>query len=159
MLSLIAIIGKNREIGKNNKLIFHLPEDLARFRIITKGHPVIMGRKTYESILHPLPERTNIVISSNSSFKADGVITVMSLEQALDRAKYETGSDEIFVIGGASVYSQAISQAQRLYLTVVDADAPDADAFFPEYKKFRKIISREKHEKTVPPFEYLTLER
>ena len=157
-LCIIAIIGRNRELGKNNKLLFNIPDDLKRFRKITKGHPVIMGRKTFESIGHPLPNRTNIIISGNPSFHAEGVIVVCSLSNAIEKAKNEKRSEEIFVIGGGSVYAQAIGIADRLYLTVVDAQASDADTFFPDYSRFTHIIFREKHSSSHPSFEYITLE-
>lgn len=159
MVSIIAVIGRNRELGKNNKLLFHIPSDLKRFREITGGHPVIMGRKTYESIGHPLSSRVNIVISGNPSFQAEGVLIVPTLEKAIDKAKVEKGSEEIFVIGGGSIYAQALGIADRLYLTVVDADVPDADTFFPDYSGFTKVASREIHHNTTYSYTYFTLER
>lgn len=156
MLSLIAIIGKNRELGKDNKLIWNIPSDLKRFRQITKGHPVIMGRKTYESIGHPLPARQNIVISSNPSFSVEGVVLVRSLDEAIDVAK-PSGSEEIFVIGGGNVYAQAINRADRLYLTVVEASA-DADTFFPDYSRFSKVVFSQAQQSDGYSYTYLTLE-
>lgn len=153
MLSLIAVIGKNRELGKDNDLIWNIPSDLKRFREITRGHPVIMGRKTFESIGHPLPNRKNIVISRN--FSHPGVTVVSSLDAAIAAA----GEGEIFVIGGASIYAQAIARADRLYLTLVEKTAPDADAFFPDYSRFTKIISEEPHEENGIRFTYRTLEK
>jgi dihydrofolate reductase len=153
MLSIIAVIGKNRELGKDNDLIWNLPGDLKRFRKITEGHPVIMGRKTFQSIGHPLPKRLNIVISRQKNIP--GVTVVSSLEEAIDQA----GNDpEIFIIGGGSVYAQAIDKADRLYLTVVDAVAPDADTFFPDYSRFTKVISEEPQEENGIRYKYLTLE-
>src|SRR4030042_1398156 len=149
MLSLIAVIGKNRELGKNNKLLWHLPQDLKRFRTLTNGHPVIMGRKTFESLPGVLPNRTNIVITSQYTIPGiqevsipgiEHVNVVSSLVQAIDVAKKSPGSEEIFVIGGGPVYAQAIDRADRLYLTVVDATAPGADTFFPDYSRFTKVI-------------------
>lgn len=156
-LSLIAIIGKNRELGKDNKLIWNIPSDLKRFRQITRGHPVIMGRKTYESIGHPLPARQNIVISSNPSFSVEGVVLVRSLDEAIDVAKNSVGSEEVFVIGGGKVYAQAIEQADRLYLTVVDAVA-DADTFFPDYSRFSKVVFRKEQQSDGFSYTNLTLE-
>lgn len=159
MLSIIAVIGKNRELGKDNKLIWHLPSDLARFRKITTGHPVIMGRKTFQSIGQPLPNRENFVITRDPAFTAGGITVVRSLDEALEKAKSATGAEEIFVIGGGSIYAQAIDRADRLYLTVVDKIAPKADTFFPDYSGFGKMILNESHEETGLHFTYKTLER
>lgn len=161
MLSIIAVIGKNRELGKDNKLLWRIPGDLPRFKQLTWGHPVIMGRKTHGTFQYkggPLPGRTNIVISRNPDFHPEGFVTVNSFEEALDRAEQSPGSDEIFVIGGGSIYKQVIDIADRLYLTVVDSAAP-ADTFFPDYAMFTKVISKEPHEEGGFRFEYRTLER
>ena len=147
-LSLIAVIGRNRELGKENKLILEVPGDLPRFKKITMGHPVIMGRKTYESIptrFRPLAGRTNIVITSNKEYKGEGVVIVDSVEKAIETAKKSPGGEELFVIGGGQVFAQTIDRADRLYLTVVDA-APEADTFFPEYSEFKKMVSEENYE-------------
>lgn len=156
-ISLIAIIGKNRELGKDNKLIWNIPDDLKRFREITKGHPVIMGRKTFTSIGHPLPNRTNIIITNDPTFTAEGVTIFNSLDDAVNSAKNAPGNEEIFVIGGGQIYAQAIDQADRLYLTIVDATAP-ADTFFPDYSRFDKVIEKESHKSGGFRFTYLTLE-
>lgn len=144
MLSLIAVIGKNRELGKDNKLLWYIPGDLPRFHRLTAGHPVIMGRKTFESIGRALPDRTNIVISHDATIV--GATVVSSLQDAISFAKTSPGSDEIFIIGGGSVFEQAIPFADRLYLTVVDMDAPDADTFFPDYSRFSKVVVQEPQE-------------
>jgi dihydrofolate reductase len=157
MLSLIAIIGKNRELGKNNKLLFNIPDDLKHFRTVTANHPVIMGRKTWESVGRPLPNRTNIVISSQGSYHAEGARVVPSLAEAITIAKQSPGSEEIFVIGGGTIYKEAIGMADRLYLTLVDAAAP-ADTFFPDYSRFTKIIDQQAQEAEGFHFTYLTLE-
>src|SRR4051794_12023187 len=102
-LSLIAAVAENRCIGTENKLPWHLPEDLKRFRAITRGHPVIMGRKTFESIGRPLPQRQNIVISRDPHYSAGGVETATSLERAIEKAKAQN-PQQIFVIGGAEIY-------------------------------------------------------
>lgn len=147
MLSIIAAIGKNRELGKDNKLLWDIPEDMENFRKITAGHPVIMGRTTYQSIGHPLPNRTNIVISGNPEFSQTGITVVRSLDEAIETAKNAPRSEEIFVIGGASVYLQAMNHADKLYLTIVDATA-DADTFFPDYSRFHHIVSKKTVEST-----------
>jgi dihydrofolate reductase len=156
MLSIIAVIGKNRELGKDNKLLWHLPGDLKRFRLITNGHPVIMGRKTFESLPGVLPNRTNIVITRDSLFDAKGAIVVSSFDEAIEKAKISPGSNEVFVIGGGSVYAQAIDRADRLYLTVVDASAA-ADTFFPDYSRFTKIVEETAGVENDIHFKYLTL--
>ena len=156
MLSIIAVIGKNRELGKDNKLLWHLSDDLKRFREITKGHPVIMGRKTFESIGRPLPDRDNIVITSDRTYEKEDIKVVYTLDEALQIADSSKGNDEIFIIGGGSVYAQAIDRADRLYLTVVDGSA-DADTFFPDYSRFTKIIFQEEREEEGVRFTYLTL--
>ena len=128
MITIIAAIGKNRELGKDNDLIWHLPNDLKRFKRVTSNHYIIMGRKTYESLGKPLPNRTNIVISRNTSFNAAGCIIVHSLEAAIEAAKADSNP---YILGGAQIYSQAIKIADVLDLTLVNATL-DADVFFPE---------------------------
>ncbi len=127
MITIIAAIGKNRELGKNNDLIWHLPNDLKRFKKVTSGHDVIMGRKTFESLGKPLPNRTNIIITRNTNYKAEGCIVVNSLEAALNI----TTDSNPYILGGGNIYSQAIKIANVLDLTLVDAEL-DADVFFPE---------------------------
>jgi dihydrofolate reductase len=156
MLSLIAVIGKNRELGKDNHLLWNIHADLVRFKQITTGHPVIMGRKTFETIGHALPGRTNFVISHN--LRADDVTVVSSLDEAIKKAKIVPGAEEIFVIGGGQIYAAAIDRADRLYLTIVDAAAPNADTYFPDYSRFTKIISSEPQEENGIRYMYLTLE-
>ena len=144
-ISIIAALGKNRAIGKNNQLLWHLPEDLKRFKTLTMGHPVIMGRKTFDSIVSvlgkPLPDRTNIVITRNADWAYAGAEVAHTLEEALSAAK-ALGDSKVFIIGGAQIYAQALPLADRLYLTLVDAEK-DADAFFPAYEHlFPKKILR-----------------
>jgi dihydrofolate reductase len=158
MLSIIAVIGKNRELGKDNHLLWNLPGDLKRFRAITRGHPVIMGRKTFQSIGHPLPNRANFVITQDSLFKAEGITVVSSLDEAIEKAKLSPGAEEIFVIGGGSIYAQSINRADRLYLTVVDAAAPGADTFFPDYCRFTKVIEESAQKENGIRYTYRTLE-
>lgn len=142
MLSIIAGIGDNRELGKNNTLLWHIPEDMKRFKTLTTGHTVIMGRKTYESIGKPLPNRTNIVITSEKEFLAPGCIIAHSLDEAIQKS-HDT---ETFIIGGASVYAQALPIADKLYLTKVKGTF-DADTFFPDYSRFSNVVSKvEKHD-------------
>lgn len=138
-ISMIAAIGKNRALGLKNQLLWDIPEDMKHFRETTKGHPVIMGRKTFESIGRPLPNRTNIIVSRDQNYQQEGCITCTSIEEAIKEAK-KHHSDEIFIIGGAQIYEQGMAFTDKLYLTVVD-DEPTADAFFPDYSAFSKVIS------------------
>jgi len=132
--ALIVAMAKNRTIGIDNKLPWYLPNDLKYFKQVTMGKPIIMGRKTYESIGKPLPGRTNIVITRNPDYQAEGIVVVNSLQQALDKAEdisFINGHDEVMVIGGAEIYNQGLKSADRLYITHVHADV-EGDAFFPE---------------------------
>ena len=150
MISLIAAIGKNNELGKGNDLLWKFPADQKHFREITIEHTVIMGRKTFESIGRPLPNRRNIVITRDESYMYAGVDVVHSLDEALKRARTtldKNDGKEIFVIGGAEIYKQSIAIADRLYITHIGAEDKDADSFFPEIKKNEwQEISREEHE-------------
>jgi dihydrofolate reductase len=128
MITIIAAIAKNNALGKNNQLIWHLPADLIRFKKTTLNHYVIMGRKTFESLKKPLPNRTNIIVTRNKNYQAEGCIVVHSLEKALEVSKNETN---IFILGGAKIYEQAINFADKLDITLVHHHF-DADAFFPK---------------------------
>lgn len=128
MITIIAAIGKNGELGKDNDLIWHLPNDLKRFKKITLGHHVIMGRKTFESLGKPLPNRTTIIITRNNEYQVDGCVEVNSLEAALKEASADQNP---YILGGAEIYKQAIEIADTLDLTLVDANF-EADAFFPQ---------------------------
>lgn len=133
-LNIIAAIGRNRELGKKGRLLWKLADDMRYFRVVTLGKPVIMGRKTFESIGRPLPGRQNIVITRSLTFQAPGAIVVGSLDQALSTAASvlsQTGAKDAFVIGGAEVYREALPLADRLYLTLIDAKDFGADTFFP----------------------------
>ncbi len=156
-ISLIACISKNRGLGLNNQLLYKIPEDLKRFREVTKGHAVIMGSKTFESIGRPLPNRTNIVISRDVNFQTPGCIVVHSIDDALKKAR-EVEKSEIFIIGGAQIYAQTISLANKLYLTLVDDEKP-ADAFFPPYDEFKKITQGTQGEYNGLKYSFLELER
>lgn len=137
-ISMIAAIGKNRELGKGNDLLWKIPDDLKRFKEITKGHPVIMGRKTYESIGRPLPRRTNIVITRDKDWSTEGVFPVASMDEALALGKIKPGGDEIFIIGGGQIYELGLAFADKLYLTLIDG-MKAADSFFPPYEQtFKK---------------------
>src|SRR3989344_3467618 len=139
-ISLVVAIGHNNVIGKDNGLLWHLPDDLKRFKALTKGHPVIMGRKTWESLpekYRPLPGRTNIVITRDVTYEAPGAIIAHSFEEVCAAAKEVEGSEEICVIGGGEIYRMALPFATRLYLTLVDDPTPGS-VTFPEYAEFTK---------------------
>jgi len=145
-MTLIAAHARNRVIGRRNALPWRLPEDLRRFRSLTTGHPVIMGRKTYESIVaalgRPLPGRLNIVVTRSPGYAAPGCIVAASLEAAVAGAAPAT---EVFVIGGAEIYREALAGAYRLHLTEIDADF-EGDAWFPDLPPGAwREVSRESH--------------
>ncbi len=147
-VSVIVAAAENGVIGRGNALPWHLPEDLRYFRRVTMGKPLVMGRRTFESIGRPLPGRTNIVISRNPRFRAEGTRVVASLDDALQLARdiaLADGVDELLVIGGAEIYAQAIPRADRLYLTLVHA-AVEGDALLPpiDWREWRET-GRERH--------------
>jgi dihydrofolate reductase len=156
-ISIIAAFGSNRELGKNNKLLWHLPPDMARFKKITTGHPVIMGRKTFESMGKPLSNRTNIIITSDINYQQPGCISAHSINQAITEAQ-KRDKNEIFIIGGGQIYKQGIELADKLYLTIVEG-LFDADTFFPEYPQFTKKIFEEKGSFEKYTFTFLDLEK
>lgn len=160
--SIIVALSKNMVIGKGNDLIWEIPDDHIRFKNITMGHPVVMGRKTWESIpekFRPLPGRTNFVITRDISYSAPGAKVTASLEDALAQAQSAPGSEEIFIVGGGEIYKQALPLTDRLYLTVIDKEV-EGDTFFPEYKDlFIKKISEEPREFEGLKYSYLTLEK
>lgn len=130
IVSMIVAAGRRGEIGRHGTMIWHLPADLRHFRRITTGAPVIMGRKTWESLpRRPLPGRLNIVITRQAGYSAPGALVAGSLQEAVAAAPEPCG--EVFVIGGAEIYRQAYPLARRIYLTAIGAEAPDADTFFP----------------------------
>ena len=129
--SLVVAMARNRVIGRDNQLPWRLPADLAYFKRVTMGHPIIMGRRTYESIGRPLPGRLNIVVSRNPQFRAPGCTVVPSLDDAW-RAAGE--ADEVCVIGGTSIFAEALPAADRIHLTEVEAEVP-GDTWFPEFDR------------------------
>lgn len=133
---------------------------MKRFKRLTMGHPIIMGRKTFESIGRPLPGRTNIVITRNPNYHVEGCDVAASLDTALAAARQvEPEGGEIFIIGGGEIYALSLERAHRLYLTVVDDDAPAADAFFPAYDHLFAVANEEQGEGTDPPCTFQVLER
>lgn len=154
ILSMIAAIGRDNQLGKGNSLLWNMPADMKHFRDTTRGHTVIMGRKTFESLPNgPLPNRENIVITRDTSYHHDGIAVVHSLDEALRLATLEQGKHfeekqeetEIFIIGGGQLYTEGISRANKLYITHID-DSPDADTYFPEIGPEWKEVSREEHQ-------------
>lgn len=129
MISIISAIGENNEIGKGNALLWDLPRDMKHFRETTKGCTVIMGRKTFESIGRPLPNRRNIVITRDKNWGFEGVEVIHSMEDAIEEGQ-KTG--EVFIIGGSEIYKQAMPLTDKLYITHVKKAFPEADSFFPE---------------------------
>jgi dihydrofolate reductase len=142
-ISIIVAIARNYAIGLNNQLLWHIPADLKRFKKITSGHPVIMGKLTYLSLpVRPLPNRKNIIITDNKAETFDGCTTVYSIDEALDHC---SESEESFIIGGGSVYRQFLPHCNRLYITIVHKDF-EADTFFPEIDLSQwKLAEKEDH--------------
>ncbi len=156
-LSTIVAIDKKRGIGKDNKLLCHISDDLKRFKKITTGHTIIMGNTTFESIGKPLPNRTNIVVAFDKSYKAEGCLVFNNLDEAISKA-LEMETEEVFITGGASIYKQTIDKVDRLYLTIVDEEF-EADTFFPEYKQFTKVIHEESGKDGEYNYKFIILEK
>ncbi len=159
-LALLAAVARNGAIGRDNGLPWHLPDDLRRFRALTLGKTVIMGRKTYESLPGALPGRHSIVVSRDGRYRA--VRQDAQVAGSLDEALAQARSTEVFIIGGASLYQQTLARADRLYLTEVDADVA-GDAFFPRYDHADwETMAEETHradDRHPHAFRFLTLER
>ena len=157
-ISIIVAHSRNMAIGKANALLWRLPEDLKRFKKLTTGHPIIMGRKTYQSINRSLPDRTNIIVTRDENLEIPGCIIVHSVIEAIEKAK-EFDREEIFIIGGAEIYKETLPLVDRLYVTKVDLDV-EGDAFFPEYSNiFTKKILEESGEFEGLKYSYLILEK
>ena len=164
-LALIVAIAENRVIGRDNRLPWRIPADLRHFKATTMGKPVIMGRKTFQSIGRPLPGRTNIVISRDPAFAADGVAVAGDFETALEcanRSAARAGVDEVMVIGGAEIYAEALARADRIYLTEVHR-AVDGDVHFPEIDRDQwRESRREDHPAPTPDgpaYSFVVLDR
>ncbi|WP_370530612.1 type 3 dihydrofolate reductase [Pseudoalteromonas tunicata] len=153
IISMIAAMANNRIIGQNNQMPWHLPADLQHFKKVTLGKPVVMGRKTFESIGRPLPGRKNIVISRNTEFYAEGIFVVSTPEEAIEIAGE---IDELMIIGGGHIYDVFLPLCQRLYLTFIELET-DGDTQFPDYEKVGpwQVISSEKHQSDKSnPYDY-----
>jgi len=163
--AIAAIAEKSRALGKNKRLLWSISEDLKRFRSLTINHPVIMGRGTYEHMMlttgKALKDRTNIVVSSNPKLElAEGFVLSPTFDDAIELAKNSLGgAEEIFVMGGGKLWTAELSKIDRLYLTLIKDEKP-ADAFFPEYSEFKKVVDKsEVMEFEGAKYYYLTLER
>lgn len=145
MIILIAAIGENNELGKDNGLLWHLPNDFKRFKKLTSHHFLIMGRKTFESLPGALPTRVHIVLTKNRKYGKEDAVVVYSMDEALQKAK---SKKDVYIIGGGEIYKQGLKIADKLELTRVHAEFPEADTFFPAFSKDEwELISEEKHEK------------
>jgi dihydrofolate reductase len=154
---MIAAIGEGRALGKNNDLLWRIPDDLKRFKTLTSGHVLVMGRKTFESIGKPLPNRTSIVVTRNANWQHEGVIVAASIEKAIEKAK--ALELEVFVIGGGQIYEQALPFTDRLCLTLIEAKK-DADIYFPAYEEqFTKVTFHEDREHEGLKYKWVDLER
>lgn len=153
-ITMIAAMSKNGVIGKNNELPWHISEDLKYFRAKTRNKPVVMGRKTHESIGVVLPGRMNIILTRNTNYYVNGAVIVNNIKKALEKCN---GFDEVMIIGGAEIYKQALEFANKIYLTIIDREI-DGDAFFPELGKEWKKISTD-HRDGDPSFSFNTFER
>lgn len=141
-LTLIAAMSSNRVIGKNNELIWHLPADLKRFKSLTSGHHIIMGRKTFESVGRPLPNRTNIIVTRQEDYTVEGCIVVNSLEEGIQKS---SSDQQPFIVGGAEIYKQSLAYADKIELTIIDAEY-DGDSYFPEIDLNKwKLVSEESY--------------
>lgn len=159
-ISLIAAMANNRVIGKDNDMPWHMPADLKHFKSVTMGKPVVMGRKTFESIGRPLPGRQNVVISRNKEWQHDGVLVAQSTEEALS---YLKDAPEIMIIGGGNIYEQFLPLATSLYLTFIDLDV-DGDTFFPDYTKVATweqtdVQENSADEKNKHDYQFVTFKR
>jgi len=144
MITIIAAAGKNNELGKNNDLVWHLPDDFKRFKKLTTGHHIIMGRKTFESFPKPLPNRVHVVITRNKNYHPDGVVVVHSISEALEIAKDD---EQPFIIGGGEIYKLGLDVSDKIELTRVHGKF-EADTFFPEIPMEEwELIHEENHEK------------
>ncbi len=159
MLTIIAAAAENNALGKDNDLVWHLPDDFKRFKRLTSGHHIIMGRKTFESFPKLLPDRTHVVITRKEDYNPDGVIVVHSMEEAIKVAKLD---EQAFIIGGGEIYKMGLEHADRIELTRVHGEF-EADAFFPEFDKTEWELKNDqfhdKDEKHDYSFTYLTYDR
>lgn len=163
MISMIAAAGENNTLGKEGDLLWHLPDDFKRFKKLTSGHPIIMGRKTFDTFPKLLPDRTHIIITRQKDFEAEGCIVVNSMEKALEHAKKAKGHEEIWIIGGGEIYALGLPIADKIELTRIHHKFEGGDAFFPEFDlKNWDLVAEHQHptdEKHKQSFTYLTYRR
>ena len=159
MIVLIAAVARNGIIGSDNELPWQLPDDMKRFRTLTMGHPMVMGRRTYESIGRVLPGRTTIVLSRDPDYRRDGVVVAHSADDAIDAARDAHGLDtDIYIVGGEQIYELFLSVAGRMELTIVDAK-PDGDAVFPAWDHESWRPTAVEYVDGDPSLDFITLER
>ncbi|MBF9255380.1 dihydrofolate reductase [Pontibacter sp. 172403-2] len=160
MIAIVVATDENNVIGKDNQLIWHLPADLKHFKQITMGHPMLMGRKTFESIGKPLPGRTSIIITTQQDYTAEGCIVVHTIQEAIDKAL--ALDEQVYIIGGAEIYKQALPLVDTVYLTKLHHTF-DGDTYFPELKEAEwQMVSEEKHapdEKNKYSYSFIELRR
>jgi len=161
-LSIIAALANNNVIGRDNQLPWHMPADLKRFKQLTAGHHLLMGRRTYESVGKPLPGRITVVITRSQDYVPPGVAVARSLDEAISKAE-AAGDPEVFIGGGHEIFNQSIHRADRMYLTRIHAE-PEGDTFFPEFDDVNEwhLVDAEHHEadeRNPYPYSFLTYER
>nr|AIA17805.1 Dihydrofolate reductase [uncultured bacterium] len=157
LISLIAALSENRVIGNRGEIPWQIPGEQKRFKEITTPHPIIMGRKTYESIGRLLPNRPNIIITGDHTFQVEGGHVVHTLDDAIKKAQ-ELDKDEVFVIGGGKVFAEVIDKADKLYLTIIHKEY-EGDAYFPDYSQFSNITEKEEKSTDSLSYTFLTLIR
>ncbi len=158
MIAIIAAYDRNRLIGKDGGMPWHIPGELKRFRRLTGGNVVIMGRKTFESLGKPLPDRINIVLSRSEKFEGENLYTAASLPKALEMAKEKWPDKEIYIGGGANLYRQTLDMAQVMYITEIDAEF-DGDTYFPDFEESRYIKEHNGHYESTVPYDYVTYKK
>jgi len=155
--AIAAISARDRGLGKDNRLLWKIPEDMAHFKKLTMGHPVISGRKNFDSMGRALPGRTNIIVTRDPNYRKENCTVVHSIEDALSEAR-ASDNEEIFIIGGGEIYKVALPYTDRLYLTIIEGEK-EADVFFPDYAEFTKVVLEEKYEHEGIVYSFVTLER
>jgi dihydrofolate reductase len=159
MISAIVAIDEKRGIGKDGKLPWHIPSELKHFKETTMGHPIVMGRKTFDAVGRVLPGRTNIVITTHPFKSTDENLKVVSsIDEALRLASDASGAEEIFILGGGQIFSQVMDKVYKLYLTIIDGDF-NCDTFFPDYSEFKKVLKEESRETDGFKYKILELEK
>ncbi len=163
MISMIAAAGENNTLGKDSDLLWHLPDDFKRFKELTIGHPIVMGRKTFDTFPKLLPQRTHIIVTRQKDYRAEGCRVGHSVEEGIELAKEAPGNEEICIIGGGEIYKQALVYADKIELTRIHHKFEGGDAFFPEFDldewDLVKEVYHPKDERHQYDFTYLTYKR